>query len=47
MVLNTSVLVGTRLERKSAEKEINNLIDTRDWQDDELIDVDKFEPFKE
>lgn len=37
----------TQKERDAADQEINKLIEANDWQDDELMDVDKFEPFKE
>ena len=36
-----------RRERKNAEKTLNGMIDTKDWQDDYLLDIEEFEPFKE
>lgn len=30
-----------------AEKEANSLIDTKDWQDDDLDSVEQFEEYKE
>lgn len=36
-----------RTARKNAEKECNHLIDTRDWQEDELESVEEVEEFKE
>ena len=36
-----------RVERKNAEKTLNGMIDTKDWQDDDLLDIEEFEPFKE
>lgn len=45
--LQKSYSKGSRLEQMKAEKELNGLIDTRDWQDDELESVDEFEEFKE
>lgn len=34
---------GTRQENEQAEKELNEMIDMHDWQDDELRCVDRFE----
>lgn len=45
--LQAALESGNRLERKMAETKLNSMIDTRDWQDDELLDVEEFEPFKE
>ena len=42
-----AMLDGGRVAVKSAEKQINSMIDVRDWQDDELKSVDEFKPFKE
>ena len=42
-----AALDGDRAEQKAAEKTLNGMIDTRDWQDDDLLDVEEFEPFIE
>lgn len=34
-------------DRVEARKKCNHLIDTRDWQDDDLDSVEEFEKFKE
>ena len=36
-----------RVERKKAEKTLNGMIDTNDWQDDELLEIEEFEPVKD
>ena len=36
-----------RVERKNAEKTLNGMIDTKDWQDDDLLRIEEFEPFKD
>lgn len=38
---------GTRSERIKAEEELNNLIDTSDWQDEELDHLDEFSEYDE
>ena len=36
-----------RVVVKDAEKTLNRLIDVKDWQDDELLNIEEFEPFIE
>lgn len=38
---------GSRVERNKAQKDCNNAIDNKDWQDDDLESVEDFEPFIE
>jgi hypothetical protein len=40
-------LDGELEEMRSAEKELNSLIDVSDWQDDDLKRVDEFKRFEE
>jgi archaellum component FlaC len=40
-------LEGGRVEVKRAEKELDRLIDTKDWQDDEFSSLEGFEKFEE
>jgi len=43
--LQAALQSDDRVERKNAEKTLNGMIDTRDWQDDDLLYVEEFEPF--
>lgn len=42
-----AALDGDRAQCKAAEKLLNAKIDVRDWQDDELLDVEEFAQFVE
>lgn len=42
-----TALNGGRVETSQAQKELNRLIDTADWQDDELHTLDEFRRFEE
>lgn len=40
-----AALDGTRTESNAAERELNRLIDVKDWQDDSFDSLESFEPF--
>lgn len=42
-----SALDGPRPDCRTASRTLNDMIDTNDWQSDELEDVEDFEPFIE
>lgn len=45
--LQAALESGDRVERKNAEKTLNGMIGTKDWQDDDLLDIEEFKPFKD
>lgn len=45
--LNARLESRDRRVRRDAEKEANKLIDTKDWQDDDLHSCEPLEPLKE
>ena len=45
--LRTGLESTDRPVRRLAEKEVNKLIDVRDWQDDDLDSIEEFEPYIE
>jgi hypothetical protein len=45
--LNARLECADRAVRRVAEKEVNGLIDTRDWQDDDFDSAEPIEPVKE
>lgn len=45
--LQAALRSGSLSQVKAAEKELNQKVDPRDWQDDELDDLLEFEEYKE
>lgn len=45
--LNNRLQSPNRGVRRDAEKEVNKLIDTKDWQDDDFHSAELIEPVKE
>ena len=45
--LNKGLTNPDRRKRFATEKEVNRLIDTKDWQDDDLHSVELIEPSQE